>query len=316
MTVTVATLADRVLRRLGVSIVPVAGRPPLNTRMSPASVATNALIELGVIATGVVPPTQATIVPLDTIATLALTKLGVIASDETPLATDMTLAQNAVNAVHTNLVAQGNADWTSAAITTAVAEEYAGLTAFHLASSFGKAADPAVLALLEERVATVARVIRAQNLALSKVQEIQASLTSQGVVSWDDTGIPMALAEEYTRLTAMSLASSFGQKVDPAMVAVWEKRVREVAMLMRAPNDAQEAVMSVHDDLVARGVARWSVFDIPTPVEGPYVVKAANLLGPAFSVPFDQAAEMLAERSLMRLIALPSSGEQVRAEYF
>ena len=138
---TVAQIADRVLRRLGIVVVPAADRPILNTSVSTATIATNALIELGVIATGAPPLSQAVVVTTDAIATLALVKLGVIASDETPLTADMTLAQAAVAAVHANLVAQGHVDWVATAITNAVSEEYASLTAMHLAPAFGKSAD-------------------------------------------------------------------------------------------------------------------------------------------------------------------------------
>ena len=72
MTVSVATIAERALRRLGVAIVPVADRPALNTRVAPEDIANGALIELGVIAVDKVPATQASVIPFDTIATTAL----------------------------------------------------------------------------------------------------------------------------------------------------------------------------------------------------------------------------------------------------
>ena len=321
MTVAVSTIAERALRRLGVAVVPVADRPALNTRVAPADIATAALVELGVIATGQVPPTQAAIVPSASIATNALVKLGVIASDETPSPTDAALAQAAVTAVHSSLVAQGNADWTSAAITDAVAEEYAGLAAAHMASSFGKAVDPAMVQLLEGRVAAVARVSRAMALAQSKVTQVQASLISQANVSWDNLGVPTAVAEEYIRLTAMALASSFGQKVDPQMLGVFEggAGLRRAAAVMAAPtNSAANAVYAkaVHDGLVARGLARWSVFDVPVAAELPYEMLAANRLAPLFDKQADPNDDVLASRALMQIIALGTTGESVRVAYF
>jgi len=316
MTVTIDTLGERALRRLGVSVVPVADRPALNTRVAPGDIATGALIELGVIATGQVPLSQAALVTSDSIATNALVKLGVIASDETPATTDMTLAQTAVTAVHNSLVGQGLVDWTSAAITTAVSEEYAGLTAAHLASSFGKASDPAMVPLLEARIATVARVKRAQALALSKLAQVQAALISQANVTWDNNGIPTAVAEEYTRLTAMALASSFGKEVDPKMLPIWEARVRRMAQIMAAPESAENAVQAVHDDLVARGLARWTVFDVPVAAEMPYEMLAANRLAPLFDKQADPNDEMMARRSLLQIIALGTTYEPVRTAYF
>jgi len=316
VTVPVSTIAERSLRRLGISIVPVADRPALNTRVSPGDIATAALIDLGVIATDTVPTSQASIVPLDTVATTGLIKLGVIASDETPSATDLTLARDAVTAVHNALVGQGSVDWTTAAITTAVSEEYAGLTAAHLAPSFGRASDPALVPLLEGRIRTVSKVKRAYNQALAAVTQVQASLVSQANVGWDNNGIPTAVATEYTTLVAATLASSFGQKTDPAQTEIMEKRVRRMAQILAAPESAEAAVQSVHDVLVARGLARWSVFDIPVACEISYEMLAANRLAPLFDMKANPNDEVLATRTLMQIIALPTSGEIMRAVYF
>lgn len=313
---TVAQIAERVLRRLGIVVVPAADRPALNTQVSTATIATNALIELGVIATGAPPLSQAVVVTTDAIATLALTKLGVIASDETPIASDMTLARDAVAAVHANLVAQGHVDWAATAITNAVSEEYASLVAIHLAPSFGKTGDLQSAAVYEGRIATVARLIRAQNLALTKVSEVQAGLISQGLVNWDNIGVPVAVAEAYTRLTALMLSSSFGKPADPKEVMLYEERVKRAARIARAPEDAEEAVMSVHDELVSRGMARWTVFDIWPGAEESYVVLAANRLARAFEMQADPRAGAMAEATLARIVSLDSSGERVRVEYF
>jgi len=316
MAVTVSMLAERALRRLGVAIVPVAERPALNTRVAPGDIAIGALIELGVIATDEVPASQATVVPVDTIATTALIKLGVIASDETPSATDLALSRGAVNAVHAALVAQGSVEWTSAQIRSDVSEEYAGLTAFHIASSFGKQGDPAIVPLLEGRIAHVSRVQRAYALALSKLTQVQASLVSQANVTWDNLGVPMAVAEEYTRLVAMALASSFGKPVEPQMLAIWEARVRRMAAVLAGPGSAEDAVQAVHDNLVARGLARWTVWDVPPAAELPYEMLAANRLAPLFDKPMDPAADLIASRALSQIAALPTSGQTVTAEYF
>ena len=316
VTTDVSTLAERALRRLGISIVPVADRPALNTRVAPGDIANAALIDLGVIATDEVPPSQAAVVPVDTIATLALIKLGVIASDETPIATDLTLARDALTAVHNALVGQGTVDWTTAAITTAVSEEYAGLTAAHLAPSFGKASDPALVPMLEGRIRTVSKVARAYNQALAAVQRVQASLVSQANVGWDNNGKPTAVATEYTTLVGATLASSFGQKTDPAQTEMMEKRVRRMAQILAAPESANEAVMAVHNDFVARGLARWSVFDLPDQVSDAYVMLAANKLAPLFDQKSNPRDDLLANQALLRYAALPTSGEIMRAVYF
>lgn len=316
MSVTVSIIAERVLRRLGVSVVPVADRPVVSTRTAPGDIATAALVALGVIATDAVPPSQANNVPVEKIGTLALVRLAVIASDETPAAADLALAIETIASIHANLVATGNADWPLEGITTAVVEEYTGLGALHMSSAFGKAGDMQAAAALEARIANVARIARAYDLALTKVSEVQATLISQGVVSWDNLGIPTALAEEYTRLVAATLASSFGQQIDPKMIAALEARVRRVALIMRAPQDAEEAVMSVHDSMAARGLARWSVFDIHVAAEMPYELLAANRLAALYDRPADPQAEVLAVRQLAQIVALGTSGEPVYGEYY
>ncbi len=211
---TPATLGEQALRQLGVAVVPVADRPALAAPIAPA-----------------------------TIATTALTALGVIAADETPSAEDAALALSRVSAAHDALVAQGAVSWTLNAIPAGVSDDYAILAALHLASSFGKQADPARQAQIEARV-------------------------------------------------------------------------RKVAMVMRAPAEAEAAVLDVHNELAATGRVRWSSADIPRPAEQAYVTLAANVLAPSFAAKPDQQAEVLARRLLAQLIALPSSGERVTAEFF
>ena len=75
--------------------------------------------------------------------------------------------------------------------------------------------------------------------------------------------------------------TSLGQKTDPAMIPALEGRVRKGVMVLSADDNAQQAVQAVHDDLVMRGIARWTVFDIPQALGDPYVVLAADNLGAA-----------------------------------
>jgi hypothetical protein len=210
----VSDLGERALRRIGVAIVPVADRPPLNAMVTPASVATAALVELGV-----------------------------IAADETPTASD-------------------------------------------------------------------------QALALAKVQAVQDSLTARALTWWDNTGIPSAVAEEYTKMAATLAATSFGKAGDIQIYAALEARVRQVALVLSAPDLATAAVQAVHDDLAARGRVRWTVFDIPPAAIDPYVALAAAALAPRFEQQFPPDAVVAATRSLAQIIALPTSGERVQTEYF
>jgi hypothetical protein len=215
MTATVAMLGERALRRLGVVVVAVTDLPPLTVT-----------------------------VPAATIATAALVELGVIASDETPTATD-------------------------------------------------------------------------QALALAKVNSVHDSLVVQGLVSWTLNVIPQAVAEEYTKLTALIMATSFGKTAgDLTVHAALEARVRKASLIMGALDIAMGAVMSVHYELVARDMARWSIFDVPLGAEDPYVALAAAALAPQFGMKPIDGDMQLAYRTLARIIALPTSGERTPAEYF
>ena len=238
MTTSIGTIAQKALRRLGVRVVPVDDSPTLTEMVPVATIATAALVELGVLnsdgtpSTAIVAPaaiaTSALVdlgvlnsdltmavpatVPQATIATTALIELGVIASDETPSATDQALAVDKVASVHGALVDQGIALWDIAAIPRAVAEEYTKLTAAMSASSFGKSVDPAIVALLEGRVRVAAQVLNADAaFMLDMVLRVHDGLAAQGIASWTSAAIPHAFAEEYTKLTASYAAAAFGK---------------------------------------------------------------------------------------------------------
>ncbi len=214
MTASVGTIAQQALRRLGVRVVPLDDSPTL-TEM----------------------------VPVAEIATAALVELGVIASDETPSDTD-------------------------------------------------------------------------QALMVDKVASVHASLDAQGLVWWSGDAMPRAFTEEYTKLTAAMAASSFGKSADPQIVAMLEARVRKGAMVLSSDAKAQEAVQAVHDDLVMRGIARWTSMDIPEPVGNAYEILAADRLAPLFSTQTDPKDAALAMVSIYRFVSLPSSGIPVQAVYF
>jgi hypothetical protein len=320
-TVSVSTIAERTLRRLNVTVVPLDDRPTMTEMVPAETIATMALVELGVIASNSAlvddPPAMGTIVTVDAIATNALTKIGVIASDEPPLASDQALARAAVIAVHDSLAARGIVDWTSAEITTSVSEEYAMLTASHIASAFGKTTDPALIPMLEKRIGDIATMMGARALALDKVASVHAALDAMAVVWWDGTAVPRAFVEEYTKLTAAQAASSFGKAADPATVALLEGRVKRGAMGIASHDIAVEGVMAVHTELVGKGIARWTSTDIPEMAAPAYEMLAAYNLAPKFPPAEQKPADVVqAMRTLFTITALPTSGERVVAEYF
>jgi hypothetical protein len=154
------------------------------------------------------------------------------------------------------------------------------------------------------------------SLAQEKVRHIADSLIAQGLVGWSADAIPAAVAEEVVRLVAMHLAPAYGKTTDPAQLEAIEGRIRRVSLIVGAPQIAEQAVMDVHANLDARGKTRWTVWDLPDFVEGPYIMMAANLVAPQFGLPADPAADVRAMRELAQVTALPSEGEPVRAVYF
>ena len=415
MTTTVAALADRVLGRLDIVIVPVSERPANTATVSVASIAASALQRLGVIVPasdrpgnaviasvqdiaaaalqrlGVIVPASGrypvtTVTPLADITRRVLEMLGVVASDEVALTDDTNTVTTALRALNDSLLARGLVSWQADAIPEPASEEYTQLGAIYLAPSFGKAADltqrpvieariarialvtgaqamaetkvveitasliahgiidwtaipasaaeeyiqmtaaelapvfgqeppdPALRAAFETRIARIALVARAQPMAEAKVAELNASMIARGNVSWTD--IPLAAAEQYIQITALALAPLFGQEADVKLFAMLEDRIRQISVIARAPDDAKDAVMAVHTELASSDKVRWSVFDIPPAAEQPYVVKAANRIAMNFGKQVDARAEARADVLLARIIALPTSGEVTRAEYF
>jgi hypothetical protein len=155
-----------------------------------------------------------------------------------------------------------------------------------------------------------------QALAEAKAGAVHDALVAQGIVSWPAALVPQSVMEAYTRLTAQILAASFGKSADPAVTPLLEKRVREVAMMLGSLTLAKASVLAVHQNLVARGVARWSAFDIPDGAAEPYAMLAADDLAPQFEKPRVPGDTQTANRTLAQITSLPSSGEPVMAAYF
>jgi len=155
-----------------------------------------------------------------------------------------------------------------------------------------------------------------QALLVEKVAAVHAALDAQGVVWWSGSAVPRAFAEEYTKLAAAYAASSFGLTTDPAVVLMLEGRVRKGAAVLSSHDIATEAVMAVHNSLVARGMARWTSQDIPETVALPYEMLAAAEIAPKFGQEANAAELAIAMRQLAIVTALPTSGERIYAEYY
>jgi len=180
MTTDVSTIAERTLRRLNVAVVPLDDRPTLTELVHAA-----------------------------TIATMALVELGVIASDETPIPSDQALALDKVASVHAALDAQGVVWWDGTAVPRAFTEELVKLVAAQASSSFGKASDPAALALLEGRIRRGAMVIASHDIAVEAVMAVHTDLVGRGIARWSSNDIPDMAALPYEMLAAYNLAPKF-----------------------------------------------------------------------------------------------------------
>jgi len=140
---------------------------------------------------------------------MALVELGVIASDETPLASDQALALDKVASVHAALDAQGVVWWDGTAVPRAFTEELVKLVAAQASSSFGKASDPAALALLEGRIRRGAMVIASHDIAVEAVMAVHTDLVGRGIARWSSNDIPDMAALPYEMLAAYNLAPKF-----------------------------------------------------------------------------------------------------------
>jgi hypothetical protein len=211
MTITVSALAERALRRLNVRVVPLDDSPTMTEMVPAATIATGALIELGV-----------------------------IAADETPSASDQALLVDKVASVHAALDAQATVWWTGDAVPRAFAEEYTKLAAAYAASSFGKTVDPAVVLMLEGRVRKGAAVLASHDIAVEAVMAVHAHLAARGMARWSSQDIPELAAMPYEVLAAAEMAPKFGQEVNAAEMLL---AVRQLAVVTALPSSGERVMV-------------------------------------------------------------------------
>jgi hypothetical protein len=201
MAATVAELGARVLRRLGIAIVAAGDRP---------AVATSTVQQ---------------------IALRALQFLGVVASDETPLAQDLALAVDKVDAVHDGMISQGIVPWDLDHIPRSVSEEYVILVAIHLAPVFGKTADPAQEAAREARVRRAIMLTLAPKIAEQAVLDVHTQLDARGKTRWTSYDVPDHAEGAYVLMASCLVAPQFGIQADPAWWAQGEQAINRVISL-------------------------------------------------------------------------------------
>ena len=271
------------------------------TVVTVTDIAAKALQVVGVVVPAASEPATSVTIPVATLATNALIALAVIASDETPPTLDQALAVAKVSAVHDALVDQGICSWVSTAIPQAVSEDYVTLAALHLASAFGKTADPAQQPVLEARIRKIALIMQAQAIAEQRVSSIHDGLVDAGFASWSISTIPQAVFEDYVTIASASLAPVFGVQADGALVAPARAHVARVAIVLQAETIAEGRVAAIHDGLVAQGVCSWSSATIPQAVYDEYVTLTALYLAPLFEQKGDPAQIPVLEARIRRV---------------
>jgi hypothetical protein len=287
--VSVTALAERALQAVGVTVTE-ADRPALTAHVTMQAIADAALQAVGVTVPAALQPPITTTVSATDLGTNVLIELGVIASDETPPTSDLALVVDKVGEVHAALVAQGLATWDAGAVPIGVAEEYIKLTALVSASSFGKTGDPALWAPLEKRVRTYSQVKQSQGTEiLAKVASVHDSLVADASASWASTAIPQAAFDEYVALTTAQIAPVFGVTVDPATLPPIAARVKRIALIMQGQTLAEARVATVHDELVGNGYASWALNAIPQAVADDYTALVELELAPVFEIKADPA---------------------------
>jgi hypothetical protein len=293
--VAAADVAARVLLELGIP-VPEANRTASAGTITQAEIASRALRAVNIdpapltegIASGLTYDSP-------TIATSALLKLGVIASDEVPSPTDQAEALSRVTGVHDLLVGLDYVTWPMSSIPANVAEFYIIMAANLLAPQFGK---PAAMDAFNAAQAGIRMQALSgtfgQTLALAKVQEVHETLNDSGLLSFPITAIPLGQAESYVRMTAVLLAPVMGYQQDAQSRqverAAWDAAivdVRRQAVIAGAQARALAKVQAVQAELNDLGLVTWTADAIPASLADAMASMAAMQMGPEFGKEFD-----------------------------
>lgn len=236
-----------------------------------------------------------------------------------------TLAVQKVQAVHDALVSAGLVSWNlENGVPLAFSEEYVAMAATLLSPVMGKSqqpadrqADQAAWEACESRIRRAALILTAQDRAVAKIRAIYGELTALGLVDYDISQLPSAVADAMAGLAAAELGPDFGKEESPEALAVRWMRIKRVAMAGVAGQLlAEQKVRAAFWSLEARGRTRFTLYDLPRWAEEPIVFMAAFLLAPEVEMKADPAWEVAAEREFMQINSIPTNFAAVRATYF
>lgn len=351
MTVTVAQLGARALRKLGIAIVADASRPAAGATVTAATVAARVLLDLGIPVAEASRPAVLAIVSQAELASRALRavginpapigvgtatgiiyssaqlgtsvliKLAVIAADETPSTADQAEAVARVKAVHDSLTGADYVTWTVDTVPAAVADFYIIMAAQLAAPQFGKPASMEAFTAAQSMIRMQALTgAYGQSLASLKVAEVHERMNAAGVVSWAVTAVPASQAEAYVQMTAALLAPVFGYQQDAQSVAATraasdaaEGSVRRAAVVAGAQARAADKVAAVQQEINALGLVTWTDAAIPAAVVDPMAALAVLQMGPEFGREFDPKVwEFNVQR--IRMVSMGGPAGQALAE--
>jgi hypothetical protein len=273
MAATVTELGARVLRRLGVVAVAAADRPSITATSTVTDIATRALQSLGVIVPDAERPAIGTATAAS-IAARALQNLGVVVPEterptNTATVTVTALAERALQALDIPVPASA---WPASSSTVA-----ASVIATEALVRLG------VVASDETPLSTD------QALALTAVTNVHETLLRRGLVTWALSAVPAGVAQDYSLLAVLHLATSFGKQGDATQRPVIEARIGWSSLVQRAQALAEARVTAIHAGLVAAGLATYASSAIPASVAEPYTQMLLIELAPAFGKQADPA---------------------------
>lgn len=235
-----------------------------------------------------------------------------------------TLALEKVAAVHDALIAAGLVSWGLDAVPQAFSPDYVSMAATLLSPVMGRSqtppdrqADQAAWEAAEGRIRRAALILTAQDRAAAKIRAIYGELTALGLVDYDISQLPSAVADAMAGLAAAELGPDFGKEETPEALAARWMRIKRVAMAGAAGQALAEAkVRAAFWSLEARGRTRFTLYDLPRWAEEPLVFMAAFLLAPEVEMKADPMWEQMAEREFMQINSVPTNHSPVRALYF
>lgn len=323
-TVTVAVIANRTLRILGVNPIAESDAASNSGTVSVTTIAARALRRLGFNphAESAVPAEAGTTDTAD-IAERALRMLAIVGATETPATEDQTAAEEKATAVHQHLLSVCFVPWASDEIPASCAEHYVIMTAHLLAPSFGITPNlPATFEGARDGIRIVAwSGAYGQSEAEDKVTAVHEMLAALNFVSWASSAIPTWAADHYAAMASFLLAPGSGVAVDAAAYDRALDVIRTASLTgSGGQTRAETAVNAAHQTLNAMGFVTWTTSAIPEAAAEHYAIMAAAQLAPVYGKPRDDTAYASAIAMVRRFAYSGATGQsiaegKVRAAY-